>query len=185
VTYVGNSTYYDNQPPLGSYPYDQPEDTIQLMNTFANGTSSEAPTLELSLALPGMLTTWSLSQPGVLGFVAPDGKPLATIGDIGQTVAGQSLAFTGQAVAAGGALTFAWDFGDGARASGVSVNHTYAQPGTYTLTLTVSGAGQSRTISRSLAVTAQPATYPNPYAGQLLSGSPPPNPTAILPTPGA
>ncbi|MGH2484403.1 MAG: PKD domain-containing protein, partial [Ktedonobacterales bacterium] len=183
VTYVGNATYYDTHPPLGSYPYDQPEDTIQLMNTFANGTSSEAPTLELSLALPGMLTTWSLSQPGVLGFAAPDGKPVATIGDIGQTVAGQSLTFTGQTATPGGALQFAWDFGDGARADGASVIHTYAQPGAYTLTLTVNAAGQSRVITHRLAVTAQPATFPNPYAGQLLSGSPPSNPTAILPTP--
>ena len=32
ATFAGNSTYYDNNPPQWSYPFDQKEDTIQLMN---------------------------------------------------------------------------------------------------------------------------------------------------------
>ena len=34
-------------------------------------------------------------------------------------------------------LAFEWDFGDGANASGEAANHSYAAPGTYTVTLTV------------------------------------------------
>ena len=185
VTYVGNATYYDRNPPPGSYPYDQPEDTVALMNTFANGSAAEAPTLELSLALPGMLTTWSLSQPGILGFATPDSRPLAAISDIGQTVAGQPLALTAQVVSPGGQPELAWDFGDGAKGSGPAVSHTYAQTGDYTLTLTVREGGQTRTITKKLRVTAQPTSYVNPYQFGQLSGSPPSNPTAILPTPGA
>ena len=37
----------------------------------------------------------------------------------------------------GDALTYVWDFGDGARASAAKVSHTYAQGGTYPVTLTV------------------------------------------------
>src|SRR5262249_37730186 len=37
--FVGNATYYERQPPIGSYPYDRPQDTIALMNTFADGRS--------------------------------------------------------------------------------------------------------------------------------------------------
>ncbi|WP_162299992.1 PKD domain-containing protein [Kineobactrum sediminis] len=38
------------------------------------------------------------------------------------------------------AISWAWDFGDGASASGELSNHTYAAPGNYTATLTVSSA---------------------------------------------
>ena len=69
ATFVGNSSYYDRNPPPWSYPFDQSQDTIQMMNTFANGSAQKAPALVLSLAIPGMLTTWMLHQPSVLGEI--------------------------------------------------------------------------------------------------------------------
>ena len=41
----------------------------------------------------------------------------------------------------GDRLMHVWDFGDGTRAGGPAVTHTYAQPGTYTATITVTDAG--------------------------------------------
>lgn len=49
----------------------------------------------------------------------------------------------------GGALTYAWDFGDGSTGSGVAPSHTYADNGSYTVTLTVNdpdGASDGTTI---------------------------------------
>src|SRR5260370_2472199 len=96
ATFAGNSTYYDANPPPWSYPFDQPQDTIQLMNTFASGNSPKAEALVLALALPGMLTTWMLHQPAILGDIAVNAPavgspPLATISDTGQTQAGQNI----------------------------------------------------------------------------------------------
>ena len=53
--------------------------------------------------------------------------------------------------------SYAWDFGDGATATGATTPHTYAAAGTFTVRLTVlDGEGAPGTTSRALTVTAQP-----------------------------
>ncbi|HET8841764.1 MAG TPA: M28 family peptidase, partial [Ktedonobacteraceae bacterium] len=148
ATFVGNSTYYDANPPPGSYPFDQHDDTIQLMNTFADGSSKQSNALMLALALPGMLTTWMLNQSDVLGQTAASqlspGVPLAAIGDIARIQSGQKVTFDANAAfiphVDAANLHYNWDFGDGTRDSGVTVEHTYTSPGTYTLKVTVASA---------------------------------------------
>ena len=188
ATFVGNSTYYDNNPPPWSYPFDQRQDTIQLMNTFASGGSRKAPALVLSLALPGMLTTWMLHQPEILGEApattsAGQNVPIAAIGDIGQTQAGKSISVTAQVNDNSSAYNYAWNFGDGSRASGSSASHTYTTTGSYTLTLTVTSATGSRHVVKTLTVVRQATVYQNPYAAYASDGKPPHNPQVILPTP--
>jgi hypothetical protein len=183
-TLVGNSTYYDRTPLAWSYPYDQPQDTIQLMNVYAHHTPDPAPTLKLALALPGMVTGWMLAQPEVLGFAPADANPIAAIGDVGQTVAGQALALDAHAAldpTGGGTLTYHWSFGDGGSANGAAVTHTYATPGMYPLVLTVQSGSGSRQISKTLTVTSQAQSVPNPYANYPADGNPPANPAYTIP----
>ena len=187
ATFAGNSSYYDSNPPPWSYPYDQRTDTIQLMNTFANGSTQKASALALALGLPGMLTTWMLNQPDILGQAPLNTGPITAINDVGQTLVGQSVTLNATNSYVPGnptaPLSYAWDFGDGSTATGVTVNHTYKAPGSYTLTLHVtSGNGQSLT-SKTITVTAQSVNYPNPYIGYQPNGVPPPNPAVVLPTP--
>ncbi|HEX8998132.1 MAG TPA: M28 family peptidase [Ktedonobacterales bacterium] len=189
ATFIGNYSYYDQNPVAWSYPYDQPQDTIQLMNVFASGSEAEAKALELSLALPGMLTTWTLAQPSVLGFTSADGKPLASIGDVATTQPGQPVTLDASAAydptQPGAALHYAWSFGDGARAEGVTTQHAWASAGDYPLKLTVSDATGTRSITKMVHVTGFPLVIENPYKAYPENGVPPSNPAVTLPQPEA
>lgn len=186
ATYVGNVGYYraTSQP---VYPYDQAQDTIQLMNTYANGSSQKSNALMLALALPSMLTTWMLHQPDILGEGTATTQPITTISDIGLTQVGQSMTIdataTLQPQGNTASLNYSWDFGDGTKANGVSVSHTYQTQGKYTLTLTVTSAKGTRTITKQLAVVTAPTSYANPYRDYKPTGRPPTNTHITLPTP--
>lgn len=191
ATFAGNTSYYESSAPAASYPFDQPQDTIGLMNTFADGGAGPSQALTMALGLPGMLTTWMLSQPGVLGQARPDGRPVAAIGSIGPVVPRRPVTLTATASVPGAPaarLRYSWQFGDGGTATGRTVRHIYPTAGARTLRLTVSAAGPgSRTISQVISV-GRPAAYANPYAASpgivprsVLEGRPPANPEVTLP----
>jgi hypothetical protein len=150
-----------------AYPFDTQMDTIQLMNTYADGSSHQSQALTLALALPGMITVELLHQPTVLGEAPADQNPIATISDIGTARAGHSLALDARASFVPGkaraALSYAWNFGDGATAQGVSVTHTYVKAGSYTLMLTVSSPTGKRVVGKLITVVAHPTSFTNPY----------------------
>jgi len=180
VTMAGNFDASPNGTPTPEhpgYPFDTTADTIQLMNTFADGSSQQSRALTLALALPGAITTWMLSQPSILGQVPADasitGAPIAAISDIGQTLAGQSISLDAQVSydPGGNALTYAWDFGDGTTASGIEVSHTYQKTGNYTLTLVVSSAKGMRSIRKSIHVVERAIVYANLYAAFQPDGT--------------
>ena len=52
----------------------------------------------------------------------------------------------------GDSLTYAWDFGDGATASGVTATHTYTEPGTYTASVSVSDGEFSAVADTAISV---------------------------------
>ena len=190
--FLGNFSYYDRSAPAGSYPFDRPQDTIELMNAFADSGASQSQALTMALGLPGMLTTWMLSQPDVLGQARADGRPIAAIGSIGQIRPHHPVTLSATAFAPGIAaakLRYSWHFGDGTAATGQTVRHVYAAAGSRTLRLTVTAPGKrARTVSEVISV-GRPATYPSPYtsAGTLpravLEGRPPANPVVALPVP--
>src|SRR5262249_1832212 len=197
VTIVGNYSYYTGSAaPAASYPYDQPQDTIGLMNTFADGSAGQSRALSLALAVPGMLTVWMHAQPGVLGLARPDGRPVAAIGSIGPVRPGRAVTLRATAFVPGhprARLGYSWEFGDGAAAAGPGVRHVYAAAGHYTLQLTVTAPGQAARVIRQAVSAGQPAAYPNPYpagpppgglsdaARAAAEGRPLANPSVALP----
>ncbi len=186
ATFSGNSNYYEaSQQP--AYPFDQAQDTIQLMNTYADGSSQRSNALMLALALPGELTVWMLHQSAILGDASQPTYPIAAISDIGLLQPGQALTLNAKAAwqPANDSSTahYTWNFGDGTQASGISVSHTYVQPGNYTLTLNVSASSGQSKIQKILTVTDKTTTYANPYISYPSNGIPPVNPRITYPTP--
>jgi outer membrane protein OmpA-like peptidoglycan-associated protein len=53
-------------------------------------------------------------------------------------------------------ITYTWDFGDGTTGSGEEVEHTFSEPGTYTVRLTARNADGEST--RTITITAEPCT---------------------------
>ncbi len=83
LTLSGDHDYYLPHPHAWAYPYDQAQDTLQLMNVFASGKEAKSPALVLALALPGALSAWLLHQPDVLGEAPFDQLPRPAIADLG------------------------------------------------------------------------------------------------------
>jgi PKD repeat protein len=99
--------------------------------------------------------------------------PAAVISAPNQAGQSQSITFDGSAstVSAGHAIvTYAWNFGDGATASGVTVSHSYANAGSFVVSLTVTDdLGQTGTATLTVQITEQgpTANFDNPKHGNV------------------
>lgn len=99
----------------------------------------------------------------------PSTAPVAVISAPPQGQVGQPTSFdASQSTASSPIVTWLWNFGDGATADGLNIPHTYANPGVYNVTLTVTDQnGQSNTANQLITIAAapQPNTPPVPVIG--------------------
>lgn len=103
----------------------------------------------------------SLGQYSITGTVAvPNAAPTAVIAATpvsGTAPLVVSFSGSGSSDPDGSIVSYAWNFGDGTTATGVSVNKTYGTAGNYTATLTVTDdRGATASATRSIAVSAPP-----------------------------
>ncbi len=94
----------------------------------------------------------------VRAITITDRPPFAIFtGSSTNTLAGASVTFdaSGSSDPDGTIVSYLWDFGDGSTGSGVTVSHTYTNPGTYTVKLTVTDNSGSATSSNPFTVTVQ------------------------------
>jgi hypothetical protein len=189
VTMSGNFSYYDGNAPPWSYPFDQPEDTVALMNQYTGGFGAKSLGTVLSLALPATVTLWMLIQPDVMGLAPAPTGPVGTISDLPNAIqpgTALTLSALGGYSLSGAALSYRWSFGDGSTGSGQQVQHTWASAGDYTLKLTIQdSAGKSIVIEKTVAVGQSWPEFHNRFDDfQPTPGFEPPNPAVIVPTPG-
>ena len=108
----------------------------------------------------------------VFGQGARVSPPVANAGGPYTGAAGAAVSFDGSASATtppGGALSYAWGFGDGAAGSGATPSHAYADNGAYTVTLTVTAVdGGLTNTATTTATIANVAPTVNPFAGAAL-----------------
>ncbi len=178
-----------------------------LLATGTDGTTPTSPVVVYPLGLPnlgigarttfGNLSSSSTASPAIA--ITPDQAPVARILAPVSVQVNQPVTFDASAstVAYGSVSSFAWQFGDGKTASGVTATHTYSAPGTYNVTLTetdhagtglttgvagVSGpvAGPGQTPFRLASVSAQTSVpigvTPTPTT---LTTAPPPTPPTV------
>lgn len=88
--------------------------------------------------------------------------PVANAGPDQTAYVGATVSFDGsQSTDDRGIVSYAWDFGDGATASGAVVNHVYTATGIYTVTLTVvDSGGISASDTLTVTVNDPPAEAP-------------------------
>ena len=126
---------------------------------FGDGATAAGPTVEHAFAEPGARTvTLRAVLPGAnegcgtietRRIVAVNAPPAPVIEVPDRIAAGALVLFDASASTdSDGAITgFAWDFGDGATATGVQAQHRFAAPGTYEVRLAATddaGVGNSR-----------------------------------------
>lgn len=88
--------------------------------------------------------------------VEAQNAPPKAVANVVRGADGMSIAVdgSGSTDTDGTVVAYAWDFGDGATATGATANHTYAAPGTYTVTLKVTDDdGATHQTTASVAVT--------------------------------
>ena len=105
------------------------------------------------------LWTWEQGQHVRFDNFCIDGPRLAPCFEVaksGPTVVGGSITFDGDCTSVADDVEdiplLSWDFGDGNGDDGNIVRHTYAEPGTYTVTMTAEIPGEVRSFSRDIAV---------------------------------
>lgn len=150
---------YNNLPATLTFPANV--DSIGIpVNAFADANNEGLESIYLILldtvcAIPVQDTALLyISDPPVANFTFADGCE------------GNPVTFTDKSVFPAGNLNdFQWSFSDGGSASGASVQHTFAAPGSYTITLTVSNPqGCTDQITQSISI------FPSPTADFSFSG---------------
>jgi len=127
-----------------------------LSGTYANGTPYDFTTCTTPFLFSAVIADVSLLDPYISDtdylFEASPASPAAAFAYLpARPLAGRSVVKFVDA-STGAPSAWSWAFGDGGTSSVQNPSHVYLVPGTYTVSLTATGAGGSDTISSSVTV---------------------------------
>ena len=142
TAYTGETIYFD-----ASASYDPDGTIVSHSWNFGDGTTTAGVTVNHTYIEDGYYTvTLTVTDDDDATATANSSKtvlnrlPLAVFTESAESVlTGEVISFnaSGSYDPDGSIVSYFWDFGDGVNATGVTVQHAYAQNGTYTVTLTV------------------------------------------------
>jgi len=121
------------------------------LQAHPTATASQVAAALTGNATPSKITSVPAGTPNLLlytGFIAP-APPVARFASSCATL---GCAFDASTSTALPGATYGWDFGDATTGSGVTASHTYAASGTYTVTLTVTDANGTGSVSKQVVV---------------------------------
>lgn len=131
--------------------------TTTTTNSAGSDTRAQSTTTSSSTTTATAIPQTEATPQIEAGFVAAGGS----------TGSEQTVSF--RSITVGAATSFSWDFGDGKSGSGERETHTYALPGTYSVTLIARGGGVSDSATHSVRVD---ANTPDLEAGFRASAGP-------------
>lgn len=82
-------------------------------------------------------TTIKIDDLSDTDLIGPNASPIASIGALDPANLSATFDASGSYDPDGSIVSYAWDFGDGTSSSAARTEHTYTDPGTYSVTLTV------------------------------------------------
>lgn len=166
----------------GTQSYD-PDGSIELFEwDLGDGTKKQGRVIDHSYAKPGKYTvqltvrddsrtTSDLNKDSMQ--IDVNFPPVARAGE-DVTVTQSTVAFDGSGSSDqdDGILSYAWDFGDGGKSSAAKPVHTYAKPGTYTVSLTVTDRSRTTTGKHTDQLTVIVNEKPVAHAGKDILTAP-------------
>ena len=135
-------------PPRPAQPVEQFNVVTFSVTPIGTDFTGEQPrTVSLRLLAPGILVPPNPGAPVPLFTFSPTSPAILT------NIVFDASTTTDDGAICGPACTYAWDFGDGAQATGIFATHQYTSPGTYQVRLTATDArGASATAAQSITV---------------------------------
>jgi PKD repeat protein/alpha-tubulin suppressor-like RCC1 family protein len=165
----------------GSASSDPDSDTLTYAWDFGDGSTGTGVAPTHSYATVGSFAVTltvddgtTASSPATSTVTISNQTPTASAGGPYSGVRGQVITFSGAASSDpdNDALTYSWNFGDGATATGVAPTHAYATLGAFTVTLTVNdGTTNSAPATSTTTITNRTpvANSGGPYSGTRLA----------------
>ncbi len=103
-----------------------------------------------------LLDAWMIFREIFEGAKADRGAARAQVAPLAPAAAGDSVRFSGAASRAADGAEYFWTFGDGGAAAGVEVEHVFARPGLYPVTLTLESGGELTACTQLVTIDGEP-----------------------------